>query len=537
MPEIIVKLGEEVKQKYYLYKESVSIGRAPENEIAIENLAVSRRHAEIVKENGSYVIEDLNSANGTFVNGVQVTRTEIQDKDVISIGKHKLYFYNAQVAPMQMVEKTMLVTRPAITKASLRIVKGKQKDQVFELSKVENRIGRAADNEIRVGDWFVSKHHAEIVRRGMVFVVRDLASWRHTMVNGQIIDEQVLKPGDEIQFGPKIAMVFEVADGTAAREGSGRKPVELENVDRPLPIAGSDPGTPLPIAGSIRNEPVHSNGVGDPQVDEAWEEDFDPEDFMDGNVDAPDAEAAEFSDSEFDDEEGEPAEVHASAAEESGYGEAADSGVAVEESQAVEPVRLEDEAPDVEAGWEEAASRAAGHDDAEEFDAEAFQAGASDSWSPESAPHIETPDEDGDAVSAESEAGVEWVEEIDSAADSAADQDVASSESGALESGAASDDQDLESVEPDDGEVGREPETPEVEPASQDAEADQSQPAASSEDSLVESIMEEHGDGKMLDRSEIEIWVKALHNSSGVIRKQAQRRLQKLTGQVYDIEQ
>jgi len=48
--------------------------------------------------------------------------------------------------------------------------------------------------------------------------------------------------------------------------------------------------------------------------------------------------------------------------------------------------------------------------------------------------------------------------------------------------------------------------------------------------------MEEHGDGKTLDRSEVEIWVKALHNPSKVIRKQAQRRLQKLTGQVYDIE-
>jgi pSer/pThr/pTyr-binding forkhead associated (FHA) protein len=531
MPEIIVKLGDEIKQKYYLYKDSVTIGRAPENEIAIENLAVSRRHAEIGRDNGSYVIEDLNSANGTFVNGVQVTRTEIVDKDVISIGKHKLYFYNQQVAPMQMVEKTMLVTRPAATKAMLRVVKGKQTDQVFELSKVENRIGRATDNEIRLGDWFVSKHHAEIVRKGMVYVLRDLDSWRHTTVNGQIVDEQVLKPGDEIQFGPKISMVFEVAEGTAAREGSGRKPVELENIDKPLPIAGADPNTPLPIAGSMsRPAPAHaerdnvqSNGITDPQLDEGWDEDFDPEALVDSESEAPgqSEELATFDEEEFVDE----------------HSDSKEASVAAEAEFA--PVRLDDEEPEMEAGWDEAGAMADGLGEADDLDAEPFKAGASDSWSPE---NVSESGDDGDAVSIEASESVEWVAEIDDRveqemAEAPSDLAVASPDSEGLESGAETGDPSIESLEV---EADIEPETPEVAEAPNDEEvrADVAIAKAvdSGQDSLLDSIMEEHGDAKALDRSEVEVWVKALCNPSKIIRKQAQRRLQKLTGQVYDIE-
>lgn len=516
MPEIIIKLGDQIVQKYYLYKDSVTIGRAPENEISIENLAVSRRHAEILRENGSYVLEDLNSANGTFVNGVQVTRTEIVDKDVISIGKHKLYFYNQQAAPLQMVEKTMLVTRPAQTKAMLRVTRGKQKDQVFELTKVENRIGRASDNEIRLGDWFVSKHHAEVIRKGLVYVVRDLASWRHTMVNGQVVEEQVLKPGDEIQFGPKIAMVFEVADGTAAREGSGRKPIELEGVDKPLPIAGGDPSTPLPIAGSTSpagahlssgareggqssSYGAHANGSNDPQLDEGWEDE--------PAVDALD----DLSPGEFapdDDSVDEPPRVRKD--DDSGFD--------------VAPVRLEVE-EESGAGWDEAGSHA--DQRARVFDAGSPRAEAPDSWSPRSA----------DAFS-----------DTDSAGLAGADREELRQEGDAGEEAVATfDSERVESAPyPDEGDE-REPvevesrEHLEIAEASQGSIGSDFVPqdgggSASEGGFAAHSGAESSGVAGGAEPAEVEMWLQALRNPSKIIRKQAQRQLQRLTGQVYDIE-
>lgn len=551
MPEIIIKLGDQIVQKYYLYKDHISIGRAPENEIAIENLAVSRRHAEISKENGSYVLEDLNSANGTFVNGVQVTRTEIVDKDVISIGKHKLYFYNQQVGsgPMQMVEKTMLVTRPAQTKAMLRVTRGKQKDQVFELSKVENRIGRAADNEIRLGDWFVSKHHAEIVRKGLVFVVRDLASWRHTMVNGQIVDEQVLKPGDEIQFGPKIAMVFEVADGTAAREGSGRKPVELEGADQPLPFAAADHGTPLPIAGSARvskpaleafpeghnarePEPEYRNGAGgDPQLDEGWDEEFDPEDYV-GSEDSDIA-------AEFEPEEDEGEEDRGEVARHEQAYEPAEAAVA--------PVRLEDEAMEGVSGWEAAAARAGSAEDSGEVEVRTPRADASDSWSPEAIERARLA-EGMDSGRPEPSMEADWLEESDDRIEgvSALQEEFSAPPPSDEEFVETSDSAGLESLAHRDGEAQEQPAVDAAEPTETGGhrgeslggpvQAEAGSTSAPRGAALVDTIMQACGEDRGLERSEIEMWVVALDNPSRLIRRQAQRKLQKLTGQVYDIE-
>lgn len=234
MPEIIVKLGDRVVQKYLLYKnQKLSIGRAPDNDIAIENPAVSRRHATIEMVNGRYILEDNNSANGSYVNGVRVTKTEVLDKDVLTIGKHKLHFYNQDAAPSTVVaqpvldDATMLVGDSPKGPDATLVGTGKQSGQNYTLAKVETRIGRAADNDIRLQDWFVSKHHAVIGRKGSVYVLRDLDSWRHTMVNGQIITETTLKNGDEVKFGPNIEMRFDIMEGAAVGELAARKPVEL----------------------------------------------------------------------------------------------------------------------------------------------------------------------------------------------------------------------------------------------------------------------------------------------------------------------
>lgn len=76
MPEIVVSLGDNVVHKYFFEKDVLSIGRGRDNDIVIENLAVSRNHSRIKRQNGKYVLIDLNSANGTYVNGVKITKTE-----------------------------------------------------------------------------------------------------------------------------------------------------------------------------------------------------------------------------------------------------------------------------------------------------------------------------------------------------------------------------------------------------------------------------------------------------------------------------
>ncbi len=92
MAKIIVKFKEVIRDQMTLHKATTTIGRTSTNDIPIENLAVSRCHAEIIRENNRFRLHDLQSSNGTFVNGVRVTDKELCDGDAILIGKHTLLF-------------------------------------------------------------------------------------------------------------------------------------------------------------------------------------------------------------------------------------------------------------------------------------------------------------------------------------------------------------------------------------------------------------------------------------------------------------
>jgi len=68
----------------------VSIGRSPDNDLPVDNLAVSNYHARVYFEGGRLVVEDLDSLNGTFVNDLRVERATLHDGDSIWIGKHHI---------------------------------------------------------------------------------------------------------------------------------------------------------------------------------------------------------------------------------------------------------------------------------------------------------------------------------------------------------------------------------------------------------------------------------------------------------------
>src|SRR6201987_5851449 len=68
----------------------IGIGRSPDNELPVDNLAVSNYHARVYFEAGRLVVEDLDSLNGTFVNDLRVERATLHDGDSIWIGKHHI---------------------------------------------------------------------------------------------------------------------------------------------------------------------------------------------------------------------------------------------------------------------------------------------------------------------------------------------------------------------------------------------------------------------------------------------------------------
>lgn len=88
--KLILKFEETTLKEVGLGDRPVTIGRGPDNDIHIDNLAVSTHHAKIYKDAGRVIIEDLNSLNGTFMNNQRITKSFLKIGDKILIGKHHI---------------------------------------------------------------------------------------------------------------------------------------------------------------------------------------------------------------------------------------------------------------------------------------------------------------------------------------------------------------------------------------------------------------------------------------------------------------
>ena len=107
MPKMIVSIDGVVIKEVQLTKDRTTLGRRPYNDIVIDNLAVSGEHAVVQMSDGQVFLEDLNSTNGTYVNGKAVKKQLLQDGDSVEVGKYKIKFVSDVHA--ESFEKTMMV--------------------------------------------------------------------------------------------------------------------------------------------------------------------------------------------------------------------------------------------------------------------------------------------------------------------------------------------------------------------------------------------------------------------------------------------
>ena len=107
MPKMIVSIDGVVIKEVQLSKDRTTLGRRPYNDIVIDNLAVSGEHAVLQMTGNEVYLEDLNSTNGTYVNGKAVKKQLLQNSDTVEIGKYKIKYINE--APGATFEKTMIM--------------------------------------------------------------------------------------------------------------------------------------------------------------------------------------------------------------------------------------------------------------------------------------------------------------------------------------------------------------------------------------------------------------------------------------------
>jgi pSer/pThr/pTyr-binding forkhead associated (FHA) protein len=90
---LVVKRGPNAGSNFVIDKDVTTAGRHPESDIFLDDVTVSRRHAEIRRRDDRFFVRDLGSLNGTYVNRERVDETELASGDELQIGKFKLVFF------------------------------------------------------------------------------------------------------------------------------------------------------------------------------------------------------------------------------------------------------------------------------------------------------------------------------------------------------------------------------------------------------------------------------------------------------------
>jgi len=271
-------------KEYTIAATGLVFGRDASCDVVVAQHEVSRRHAEIARDDQGYVVRDL-SSNGVFVNGERVQGSHrLARSDVVRVGSEEFRFYadvlaagptpavsQAASAPVprasadrepdaarlaMMSAPTPLAQRayedPRPTLASLELLnEGPTKGTKFSLRSVLVHIGRGGHNDVRLNDESVSETHAKMQRRDDGWYVIDMGSTNGTYVAGtRISSERRLDGTPDVRFGG-MKMRFAAAGAAVVDSADVKGTRAIASVERPRrPAAAPATAAPGPLSPS-----------------------------------------------------------------------------------------------------------------------------------------------------------------------------------------------------------------------------------------------------------------------------------------------
>lgn len=228
MARLILTYEKQVLKEIPFQESSITIGRRNDNTIVIDNLAVSAYHARIDKAGESFIITDLQSTNGTFVNDNKIVSLKLTHGDNIVIGKHVILFVEAgreeaqdeSVAQKLNLDETMMLDtarqrdllskqsgvgqQPTTSLKKVAIVSFIDSSGLgeIELTKKLTKIGKADTSEIKLSGLFMGATAVTISRRPSNYTITFTGGMTKLKVNGEVIKGSVpLKDFDTIELG------------------------------------------------------------------------------------------------------------------------------------------------------------------------------------------------------------------------------------------------------------------------------------------------------------------------------------------------
>lgn len=207
---------------YELDRQSISIGRLPENDISIASMSISRRHVKLELDAGNhYVLTDLNSLNGVFLNNKKVSRATLTNGDRLSLGKYSILFEDVRFEEdTQAIRATRLqqlsgnTTRPdtgrsSSTKAEkddtattqVPVLIETNKHVIYKLDKPMMSIGSSEKDDIFVEGFLIANAHVMIERDGDGTVLHANKLMGRFKINGRKTNKCALRHKDRIEIG------------------------------------------------------------------------------------------------------------------------------------------------------------------------------------------------------------------------------------------------------------------------------------------------------------------------------------------------
>lgn len=213
--KLVLSLNASVLGEYSLEKERITIGRKPDNHIQVDNLAVSGQHAAIITILNDSFLEDLDSTNGTFVNGKLIKKHALKNGDVISVGKHELKYVNEEASADDDFEKTMII-RPGMASHAAAAAKAEAQTpppngsngggDSMPLGKIQVLNGPGAGKELELKKALITLGRpgaqvAVITRRPQGYYITHVEG-SHPVINGESIGSQAhpLKDHDVVEL-------------------------------------------------------------------------------------------------------------------------------------------------------------------------------------------------------------------------------------------------------------------------------------------------------------------------------------------------
>jgi pSer/pThr/pTyr-binding forkhead associated (FHA) protein len=232
MTKLQVKFKDALIKEVPLTEAAHTIGRKEGNDTVIENQAVSGFHARIVQENQQYFLEDLNSLNGTFLNGQKVSRHSLHHGDIILIGNHTITLIsdeppetaaakpairgrsmNETMVIMPSDQKQILTSTEKIEiLGGFLIIAGATENKDYLLKDRITVIGKDEGALIRMKGFFAPKMAALVNRRKEGYFINP-SSGKELKVNKQKVAQRYdLKDGDIVEIGD-LKMQFYIKEG------------------------------------------------------------------------------------------------------------------------------------------------------------------------------------------------------------------------------------------------------------------------------------------------------------------------------------